>query len=112
MFPFSALEPTPAWHRRHDAPSQHVVQRRIERLTEVEQTLAEKYRSAFMGRKMVAVVENSAGPAGYKYQAMTDRYLTVAFNSDTPVSPRTLVELEITGQHNDCLTGKFVKTMN
>lgn len=106
-FPFSAIEPTPAWHRRNDSPDTQAVRRRMDELAAIENELAEKYRAAFVGRILPAVVEKSAGPAGYEYQAMTDRYLTVAFNSGSTVNPGQLVELKITDQSNDCLTGEI-----
>ncbi|HNX26494.1 MAG TPA: MiaB/RimO family radical SAM methylthiotransferase [Phycisphaerae bacterium] len=109
-FPFSAIEPTPAWHRRREAPPPEIVRERMERLADVEKTLADEYRCAFMGRTLEALAENSAGPAGYEYRAMTDRYLTVAFNSNSQINAGQLVTLQINGQQDDYLTAEKVSS--
>jgi threonylcarbamoyladenosine tRNA methylthiotransferase MtaB len=78
VFPFSPVEPTGAWHRRHHAPPQPVVPRRIDELNALGKDLASRYREQFVGDRLEAIVESTRPEPGTR-QAMSDRYLTVAF---------------------------------
>jgi threonylcarbamoyladenosine tRNA methylthiotransferase MtaB len=80
-FPFSPIEPTPAWHQREDAPPPAVVKARMARLARVEAATAMEYAGQFLGCKVEGIVERSSPKAGWR-QALTDRYLTVRFTPD------------------------------
>ena len=94
-FPFSAVEGTAAWRRRHEAPPPDVVRGRMARLADLERRLADAYRRRFVGETLEALVERPRRPAGPR-QALTDRYLTVRF----PAPP---------GAAGDDLTGRVVR---
>ena len=81
-FPFSPVEGTAAWTYRHEAAPPQAVRARLARLAELEAQLAADYRRSFVGETMEALVEGPPrrGRKGTaSHQAMTDRYLTVAF---------------------------------
>jgi len=76
-FPFSPIEPTPAWAQRDEAPAPQTVKARLAELARVEAQTARDYQAAFVGRTVEALVQRPARSA--ERQALTDRYLTVRF---------------------------------
>ncbi|MBN1943698.1 MAG: MiaB/RimO family radical SAM methylthiotransferase [Phycisphaerae bacterium] len=124
IFPFSPLEPTGAWLRRDEIPSQGVVRKRLEQLSELEAKLAQNYRGQFVGETLEGLVENATTPNGKPVsmsacrsallgkrtrKAMTSRYLTVAFpaSSGDDLTGR-IVNLKITGVTDEGLLGKHI----
>jgi len=94
-FPFSPIEGTAAWRFRHEAPPPAVVKRRLAELANLERQLAADYRRRFIGESIQGLVESRRrdGPA----VAMTDRYLTAAFNpADGTTRPGQVVDLRVT----------------
>ncbi|MFP4104876.1 MAG: MiaB/RimO family radical SAM methylthiotransferase [Phycisphaerae bacterium] len=89
-FPFSPREGTAAWGRKDRMPDPQTVRARMDRLAELEAELSIEYRRQFVGEQVEGIVEESAGADGSRI-AMTDRYLTVAFN------PPAGEESELTG---------------
>jgi len=105
-FPFSPVEGTAAYAWRNECPPPAIVKDRVGRLTELERDLAEAYRRQFVGETMEGLVE-SARP-GKPRQAMTDRYLSVAFDApDADDLTGQVVWLSIDGTCGDGLTGTF-----
>ncbi len=95
-FPFSAIEGTAAWSFRHEAPPRTVVKRRLAELADLERELAAAYRRQFIGERMEGLVE-SRRRDGLRV-AMTDRYLTAAFEDPRgKVHPGQVVDLRVTG---------------
>ena len=91
-FPFSAIEGTPAWEFRHEAPQPDVVKQRTAALAELEEDLAGEFRRQFIGETMEGLVEQPRRQDGGQCRAMTDRYLTVTFAAPPGSSP-----VELTG---------------
>jgi len=80
-FPFSPVRPTAAWKIRHQAPRPELVKRRMAELAELEAQTAQTYRRQFVGQTLEALVEAPRIGAHRARRAMTDRYLTVRFQS-------------------------------
>ena len=104
-FRFSAIRGTAAWTYRRQAPPPAMVKSRMAELAALERELAQAYRRQFVGTRMEALVESSR--RGRPHRAMTDRYLTVFFAAGS-VIPGDVVELEITGPHEQGLTGRLL----
>ena len=108
-FPFSAIEPTVAWKHRHEAPPPEVVRERLERLGQLESELAEAYRRCFVGETMEGLVEGPVESFGKNAcRAMTDRYMTVEFDSAPQDQIGRVVRLQIesttpTGLRGGCV---------
>ncbi len=77
-FPFSAVEGTAAWTYRTEAPPRGVVKSRMAALAALEGRTAAAYRRQFVGQEMEALVEKARNEQSH-LDAMTDRYITVAF---------------------------------
>lgn len=93
-FPFSAIEPTVAWRDRNEAPQPEVVRKRLNRLAELEATLAREYHEQFIGCQLEGLVESTIPQPGLR-QAMTDRYMTVQFAA---AQSRSAARPDIVGQ--------------
>lgn len=117
-FPFSAIEPTAAWRYRDEAPQPAVVRERLTRLNELEKNMARQYREQFIGCELEGLVEStipkpaepSASGIPSLRQAMTDRYMTVTFDTDDfPHSDITgqIVKLKINSATPTGLAGTF-----
>ncbi len=107
IFPFSPLEPTGAWRRRHEAPDPDVVRRRRQDLAELETKLAQTYRKQFVGETIQGLVERSE-PDRPRRRAMTDRYLTVTFDAPDVESTGQVVRLRIEATTPQGLRGVIV----
>lgn len=109
-FPFSAIEPTPAWQNRHEMPSPQIVRARMDQLAEIERENFARYRESFVGQTMPAIVETSKAAPGFA-RAMTDRYISVDFEVSSPEHKASLagqiVQLEITKLSQAGLLGKL-----
>lgn len=138
-FPFSPIEGTAAWNHRDKIPPPAEVKRHMTELAELENRLAENFRSQFVGQTVEAVVEGLGSSEGGEDDgrpdesqrptskaksgkskmrlsqrcAMTDRYLTVFFDqpkiSEVDDLTGNIVSLAIQSTHPAGLTGKFVK---
>ena len=89
-FPFSAIEPTPAWQKRNEMPKPEVVRARMDALAEIERENYARYREQFVGETMQALVEGSKTAPGFA-RAMTDRYIPVDFPVESPERAHELV---------------------
>ncbi len=108
-FPFSPIEPTPAWRYRHEAPPPELVRERLERLGRLEGELAEAYRRCFVGETMEGLVEGPSESTGRNVtRAMTDRYMTVEFDSDREDLIGRVVNLRIESTTPAGLRGRLV----
>jgi len=87
IFPFSAREGTAAWKWRSEGPPAAIVRRRCDELAELERSLADDFRAAFIGRTVDVLVEqpNAETPAGHAH-GLTDRYLDTTFPTNEPGS--------------------------
>ena len=105
-FPFSAIEGTAAWQWRKDIPADAVVKARLAELAKLEAELANDYYQQFVGQELEGLVEaERAGSAG-KFQAMTDRYMTIHFTpAGSDVAPGQVRRFAITGITPEGLTG-------
>lgn len=108
-FPFSPIEPTPAWVWRDQAPDRQIVRDRISQLADLEGELADRYRRQFVGQVVESLVDHPAGSDGLG-QAITDRYQRVSFR---PAGQDDLtgkvVRLAIEDVSADGLTGSMVE---
>jgi len=113
-FPFSPIEPTPAWRRRDEAPPPETVKARLAQLAEVERDTARAFRRQFVGRTMEALVERPRRPNTRRRRAMTDRYITVRFDAPKHALPESLtgqiVHLQIREITDDGATGHLVNS--
>ena len=108
-FPFSPVAPTVAWRHRHEAPPGEVVRERLARLARLESELAEGYRLGFVAETMEALVEASAESSARNVnRAMTDRYMTVEFESDREDLTGRVVSLRIESTTPTGLRGTLV----
>jgi threonylcarbamoyladenosine tRNA methylthiotransferase MtaB len=107
-FPFSALEPTAAWHRRREAPPSRIVRRRMAELGEVETRTAEAFRRDLLGERLEALVESTRPGPGLR-QAMTGRYQTVVFEDGPGIAPGDVVEVDIEAVQESGLRGRVVQ---
>jgi len=81
-FPFSAIQPTAAWHWRSEAPSGEVVRARVSELASLERTLAEDYRRRFVGLTVEGLVERGRNKATGMRTAMSERGLKIEFEQN------------------------------
>ncbi|MFW6133165.1 MAG: MiaB/RimO family radical SAM methylthiotransferase [Planctomycetota bacterium] len=103
-FGFSAVPPTAAWRRRHEAPRPDEVKRRCERLAALGRELGRAYRQRLIGRRLEGLVEE-ADRTG-RVRAMTDRYQPVV--CDAELIPGRVVAFEIAGAGAGSLRGRAV----
>ncbi len=105
-FPFSAIEPTVAWHRRELAPPTDVVRERLARLDALRGELASAYAEQFVGEQMEGLVEQASAKSAHR-QTMTDRYLRVTFDPSDRAADLTgqVVRLHINAAAAGELTG-------
>ncbi len=126
-FPFSAIEPTPAWQKRAQCPPGDVVRARLAQLAELEAEMAGAYRQQFVGESVEALVEwvSSAKQEETKGErffapttetetkqtarAMTDRYVTVEFPATTETKKGDLVRVDISTVTDDGLSGTLMR---
>ncbi len=108
-FPFSAIEGTAAWQRRHEAPPPKVVKARMAELAELEAKSAMGYRQGFVGTTVEALVERPRRGKTSR-QAMTDRYQSVRFATPRPMRGLTgqVVRLRVDSSGPDGLDGTLV----
>jgi threonylcarbamoyladenosine tRNA methylthiotransferase MtaB len=114
-FPFSPIEGTAAYHWRKQIPPDEVVKARMKTLETIEKRLSEAYFEQFVGETLEGLIETDRSRPDQRLQAMTDRYMTILFDSGkkTPenapkIAPGQVRNFEITATTTDGLAGKLV----
>jgi len=110
-FPFSAIEPTAAWHWKDESPPAEAVRQRLAELAELESRLALDFRSQFVGQVLEAIVEGQKSRGDGTRLAMTDRYFRISFRPPTkaPTTPPDKAPSETVTRLPADLTGEVVK---
>jgi len=109
-FPFSPIEPTPAWTWRREMPSRQVVAARMSELRRLERQLARQYRRQFVGQTMEALVEGNNNHPDQGRFAMTDRYFRANFETCDDLSTGKVVELLIAEASSNHVSADLVNT--
>ncbi len=85
-FPFSPIEGTAAYRWRDQIPPDAVVKARMKTLENVEKRLSLAYFGQFMGETLEGLVETDRSRPDQRLLAMTDRYMTILFDSGSKTS--------------------------
>ena len=89
-FPFSPIAPTAGWVLRHQAAPAPAVHQRMAQLAELEDELAGRYRSQFVGQTVEAIVE---GPSRRRPGCCLARQQVLHARTGRLTSPGELVPL-------------------
>ncbi len=113
-FPFSPIEGTAAYHWRSQIPPNAIVKARMKTLETVEKRLSEAYFGQFIGETLEGLIETDRSRPDQRLQAMTDRYMTILFDSgsrkpeNTPeIAPGQVRNFQITAATDEGLTGQL-----